>query len=154
MRRYETTVIIEPDLSEDDRTTLFNRIKEIISQQQGTLIQEDQWGTKKLAYEIKKRVRGYYALYDYCCLGPTVDEIERFFRIDDRVLKFMTIQLDEDADPENILAQIAAEKEPAAEEKPKAAEEAAEPEAPQAETKESAVETETAKPATETSEKE
>jgi small subunit ribosomal protein S6 len=47
MRRYETIVIADPDLSDDDRTSLFDRIKEIIPQQGGVLIQEDPWGAKK-----------------------------------------------------------------------------------------------------------
>ena len=108
MRRYETIVIVDPDLGDDDRTSLFGRIKEIIPQQQGVFINEDLWGTKKLAYEIKKRPRGYYARFDYCGMGPVVDEIERFFRIDDRVLKYLTVQLAEEADPEAILAEMAA----------------------------------------------
>lgn len=108
MRRYETIVIIDPDLSEDDRTALIERIKEIIPQQEGVFLQEDLWGVKKLAYEIKKKPRGYYARFDYCGLGPVVDEVERFCKIDDRVLKYLTVQLDTEADPEKILEEIAA----------------------------------------------
>ncbi len=109
MRRYETIVIVDPDLNDDDRTTLFNRVKEIIPQQQGVLLKEDLWGTKKLAYEIKKKPRGFYARFDYCGMGPAVDEIERFFRIDDGVLKYLTVLLADEADPEKIRAEIAAE---------------------------------------------
>ncbi len=108
MRRYETIVIVDADVAENDRTSLFARIKEIIPQQQGILIKEDLWGTKKLAYEIKKKPRGYYARYDYCGMGPVVDELERFFRIDDRVLKYLTVLLDSDADAEKIQADMAA----------------------------------------------
>ncbi len=97
MRRYETIVIVDADVSENDRTSLIARIKEIIPQQEGVLIKEDLWGLKKLAYEIKKKPRGYYARYDYCGMGPVVDELERFFRIDDRVLKYLTVLLDSDA---------------------------------------------------------
>lgn len=109
MRRYETIVIVDPDVSEGDRDALFDRIKEIIPQQEGVLIKEDPWGNKKLAYEIKKKPRGYYVRYDYCGMGPVVDEIERFFKIDDRVLKYLTVQLAEEADVEKILAEAAAE---------------------------------------------
>lgn len=109
MRRYETIVIVDPDLNDDDRASLFNRVKEIIPQQQGVLLKEDLWGTKKLAYEIKKKPRGFYARFDYCGMGPAVDEIERFFRIDDGVLKYLTVLLADEADPEKILAEIAAE---------------------------------------------
>ena len=109
MRRYETIVIVDPDLNDDDRTSLFDRVKEIIPQQQGVLLKEDLWGTKKLAYEIKKKPRGFYARFDYCGMGPAVDEIERFFRIDDGVLKYLTVLLADEADPEKIMAEMAAE---------------------------------------------
>jgi small subunit ribosomal protein S6 len=106
MRRYETITIINPDISEEDRSSLLDRIKEIITLQDGVLIGEDLWGTRKLAYEIKKKPRGYYARYDYCGAGPLVDELERSFRIDDRVLKYLTVQLDADADVDRIQAEI------------------------------------------------
>lgn len=108
MRRYETIVIVDPDISEEDRTSLLSRAKEIIPQQEGVFIQEDLWGVKKLAYEIKKKPRGFYALLDYCGAGKAVDELERFFRIDDRVMKYMTVQFDAEADAEKIKADIEA----------------------------------------------
>ncbi len=156
MRRYETIVIVDSDLSEDDRTSLFNRVKEIISQQEGVLIEEDLWGAKKLAYPIKKKPRGFYARFDYCGMGPVVDEMERFFRIDDRAMKYLTVQLEEEADAEQILADIAAAKAPKEEEAaPAAAVEAAETaeEAPASEAAAPA-ETEETETTTETSEKE
>jgi small subunit ribosomal protein S6 len=107
MRRYETIVIADPDIPEDQRTPLFERMKEIIDQQGGFLIDMDEWGRRKLAYEIKKKPRGYYVRLEYCGMGPAVDELERFFRIDDRVLKFMTILLEEAADVEAIRTRMA-----------------------------------------------
>lgn len=107
MRRYETIAIIDPDIPEDDRTSLLSRIKEIIPQQEGVVVQEDLWGARKLAYPIKKKPRGYYARYDYCGMGNAVEELERFFRIDDRVLKYLTVLLEPDADLEKIKAEIA-----------------------------------------------
>ena len=108
MRRYETIVIVDADVSENDRVSLFSRIQEIIAQQEGVLIKEDFWGIKKLAYEIRKKPRGFYARYDYCGIGPLVDELERFFRIDDRVLKYLTVLLDPEADVEKIQAEMEA----------------------------------------------
>jgi small subunit ribosomal protein S6 len=107
MRRYETIVIVDPDVGDEQQEPVFNRIRELIPQQNGILIKIDNWGTKKLAYEIKKKVRGYYSRIDYCGSGPLVDEIERFFRIDDRVLKFMTVMLDEKVNPDRIQEEIA-----------------------------------------------
>jgi small subunit ribosomal protein S6 len=65
---------------------------------------------KKLAYEIKKKPRGYYLRIDYGGEGAVVDEIERFCRIDDRVLKYMTVLQDETVDVEKIKAELAATK--------------------------------------------
>lgn len=107
MRRYETIAIIDPDVPDDDRTSLLTRIKEIIPQQDGVIVQEDLWGARKLAYPIKKKPRGFFARYDYCAMGNAVEELERFFRIDDRVLKYLTVLLDPEADVERIQAQIA-----------------------------------------------
>ena len=93
MRRYETIVIIDPDLSEENRAQVLERTTDLIPKEGGFLIMLDEWGNRKLAYEIKKKVRGYYVRIDYCGMGPLVDEMERFFRIDDKVLKFMTVLL-------------------------------------------------------------
>jgi len=107
MRRYETIAILDPDLSEDGRAPVFDRLTNLIPAQNGFLVKLDQWGSRKLAYDIKKKSRGYYVCIDLCGDGALVNEMERFFRIDDRVLKFMTVVLDKDVDLEAIKAEIA-----------------------------------------------
>ena len=107
MRRYETIFIVDPDLSDEERSPLFERLKPLFPQLDGFLVMVDEWGTKNLAYEIKKKKRGYYVRLDYCGTGPLVNEIERFFRIDDRVLKYMTVLLEEDVDLESLKAELA-----------------------------------------------
>ncbi len=107
MRRYETIVIIDPDLSNEQRLPIFEKLKDLIAKQDGFLVIVDEWGDKQLAYEIKKRSRGYYVRLDFCGTGALVNEMERFFRIDDRVLKYMTVLLDKDADVERIKEQMA-----------------------------------------------
>ena len=108
MRRYETFVIIDPDLSQDQRQPLVGRVEELITQMNGFLVSTDDWGERKLAYNIKKKGRGYYVRFDYCGLAPLVNEIERFFRIDDRALKYMTVLLNRDVDLEKIKEEKAA----------------------------------------------
>lgn len=108
MRRYETFVIIDPDISQDDRDALIERVKELITQMDGFLVFEDDWGERKLAYEIRKKERGYYVRFDFCGMAPLVSEIERFFRIDDRALKYMTVVLNKDADLEKVKEEKAA----------------------------------------------
>ncbi|MBW2226545.1 MAG: 30S ribosomal protein S6 [Deltaproteobacteria bacterium] len=107
MRRYETIFIVDNDLSEEGRSPILEKLEDLIRQYNGLQVKVDEWGTKRLAYEIKKKARGYYVCLDYCGSGPLVNEIERFFRIDDRVLKYMTVVLDKDVDIENVKEEIA-----------------------------------------------
>ena len=153
MRRYETIVIVDPDLGEEKYQAVSDRLNELIVQKQGFLILQDDWGVRNMAYEIKGRKRGHYVRLDYCGDGELVAELERFGRIDDRMLKYMTIVLDKDADAEQIKAQMAeaeaareaAEHPETAEETPETAEETPETtgETPEAaeETSETAEET-------------
>jgi small subunit ribosomal protein S6 len=121
MRRYETIIITDPDLSAEERDPILQRVVDVVNQGDGYLALTDEWGARKLAYEIKKKDRGYYIRFDFCGTGAVVDDMERFFRIDDRVLKYMTVLLDKAADIEKIKEEIAA----AQSEAKKAAEQAA-----------------------------
>ena len=123
MRRYETIFITDPDLADEERGSLTERLNDLISNQGGALLKIDEWGQKRLAYEIKKKQRGYYILLDYCGTGPLVTEMERLFRIDDKILKYMTVLLDNNTDIEtakNDIAREDAEKERALKEKAEA----------------------------------
>ncbi len=93
MRQYETTFILRPNLGEDQFTEIIERTSGIITGDGGTVIDTDRWGIKRLAYEIKKEVQGYYVCMNYAAPGRTIEEIERIFRIDDRLLRFLTIKL-------------------------------------------------------------
>ena len=134
MKRYETIVIIDPDLSKEAETPIFERLNDLIPQYNGFLIETDDWGTKKLAYDIKKKNRGHYVRLDFCGDGALIQEMERFFRIDDKVMKFMTVLLDENADRDAIKAELA--------EKAASAEQAAATEKAAAEKADEVVETE------------
>ncbi len=120
MRRYETIFISDPDLSETERGQVFEKTKNLISDYNGILVVFDEWGIKKFTYDIKKKSRGYYVLINYGGDGNLVAEMERSFRIDDRVLKFMTIVLDKEVDPEAMQLELSKAEEAAAEEQAKA----------------------------------
>jgi small subunit ribosomal protein S6 len=102
MNRYETIFILESDIPDAEREPMLEKIKSLIPQHNGVLILLDDWGNRKLAYPIKKKMHGRYIRMDYCGTGLLVDDLERFFRLDHRALKYMTIQLDADVDPEAI----------------------------------------------------
>jgi small subunit ribosomal protein S6 len=105
MRRYETVFILDPDLGEEVRNQRYDKVKEIITAYKGTMIEFDDWGVRKLAYDIRKKTRGQYVRLDYCGDGTLVSELERNFRLDDKFLKFMTIILGEDVNPEDVIAE-------------------------------------------------
>jgi small subunit ribosomal protein S6 len=102
MRKYETVFILDPDLKDQARTTLYDRVKDIISKGNGILLDLDEWGNKKLAYEIKKKFRGFYVCVTYGGTGSLVKELERNLRLSDTVLKFMTLLLSDDVTMEQL----------------------------------------------------
>ncbi|MEN8188304.1 MAG: 30S ribosomal protein S6 [Thermodesulfobacteriota bacterium] len=127
MRRYETIYILHPNLSEDEITSRIDSANEIITGEQGTIINLDRWGMRKLAYLIKKEKQGYYVFCDYATAPTAVSEMERKFRIDEGILKYMTVKLADDISAEEVEAakgELAARKEAEEAEEAKKAEEA------------------------------
>lgn len=108
MRKYETIVISDPDLQDQTRKELFEKVSNIITKENGILLDLDEWGNKKLAYEIKKKVRGYYACLTYGGDGELVKELERNMRLSDGILKYMTVLLSDSETAESLAAEAAA----------------------------------------------
>jgi small subunit ribosomal protein S6 len=99
MRRYETISIISPNIGEDEVKAISQRTAGIIEADGGTILNVDNWGLKKLAYPINKQQQGYYVYTEFAAVPAAVSEMERIFKIDDNVLKFMTVKLQEVYDP-------------------------------------------------------
>ena len=102
MRKYETVFISDPDLQDQAREDLLEKVRNIIAKENGLLLHFDDWGNKKLAYEIKKKLRGHYTCVTYGGSGELVTELERNFRLSDDVMKFMTILLSDDVTMEQL----------------------------------------------------
>jgi small subunit ribosomal protein S6 len=102
MRKYETVFISDPDLQDQTRTELFERVRSIITRENGIVLDFDDWGNKKLAYEIKKKLRGHYVCMTYGGTGELVTELERNFRLSDHIMKFMTILLADNVTAEEL----------------------------------------------------
>ncbi len=94
MRRYETIFIASPLLTEEQVDDLVRAAEGIIAEQGGELLKTDKWGRKKLAYEVQKFSEGYYTLFELNA-GPTlIAELERRFRNNDSVIKYLSVRLD------------------------------------------------------------
>ncbi|WP_321492434.1 30S ribosomal protein S6 [uncultured Desulfobacter sp.] len=102
MRKYETVFISDPDMSDQAREELFERVRSIIDRENGIILNFDEWGLKKLSYEIRKKLRGYYVCLTYGGTGALVTELERNFRLSDFIMKFMTILITEHATEESL----------------------------------------------------
>jgi len=147
MNHYETIFIVDPDTPGTDQDTIFEKVKTMIDRD-GKLLMFDDWGNRRLAYEIKKKKQGRYVRLDYCGNGTLVDELERTFRLDFRILKFMTILIARDVDPEALMP--VAEEAPA---EPAADQIVSKEDSPESEeTPDETVESETTEPETDTEE--
>ena len=107
MRRYETIFIVKPNVAEDEIEAITGKATATIEGDGGTILRINNWGLKKLAYLIKKESQGYYVYLDYAGIPVSVAEIERIFRIDDRILKYLTVKLSDSCDPEAVKEQLA-----------------------------------------------
>jgi small subunit ribosomal protein S6 len=94
MRKYETLFILKPELEEEQRNELIEKFKSII-ESDGEVENVNEWGIKKLAYEIKKYKEGYYVLINFKAGAELPKELERNFRISDDVIRYLVVNLEE-----------------------------------------------------------
>jgi len=107
LRRYETIFIVRADLQSDETDALIDRYTGIIGGMDGTIVEVDNWGKRRLAYPIEKRREGVYVRLDFVAQYKVVTEVERNFKIDDHILRFQTVKLSDKVDMEAIEQEIA-----------------------------------------------
>ena len=98
-REYETIFILRPDTNQDGITAVNTRVRSVIEQKGGKILKLDNWGKRKLAYEIKKQLKGIYLYWQFLGSTGLVEEIERNLRMLDSVIRYYTVKVDEDVDP-------------------------------------------------------
>ena len=121
MRRYESLWVVNGDLPDEEVKSAIDKFSKIISSQGGTLVGLDEWGRRKLAYKIQGTIRGYYVLADFAGTSETVKELERNYRIDDRIIRFLTTKKSDKVNLEALQAEIAAKAKAAAPAEPEVA---------------------------------
>ena len=114
MRRYESVWVVNGDLPDEEVKATIDKFTKIITAQGGTLVGVEEWGRRKLAYKIEGTLRGYYVLADFAGLPGAVKELERNYRIDDRVIRYLTIKKSDQVDQAALDAEIAAKAQEAA----------------------------------------
>lgn len=94
MRTYESIFIVHPEVVGDDQTALIDKYKTILSDQGADVLKVENWGTRTLAYQVKKQSKGCYVLVIFDAEPTVIAEFERRMRIDEKVIKFQTIILE------------------------------------------------------------
>jgi small subunit ribosomal protein S6 len=93
-RTYESVAIINAALEDEQVETTIARIQETITTHGGELIEIEKWGRKRLAYPIKKAKSGYYVVIRFNATTDLIATLERNYRLDENVIRYLTIQLD------------------------------------------------------------
>lgn len=108
MRHYETLFIINPEISDEETDAVVEKYSGILTEGGAFIGLVDKWGRRRLAYTVKKFNKGFYVLFDYGATPEPVAEMERLFKIDDNVIRFLTVKQGDKYDMEAAKAALEA----------------------------------------------
>lgn len=95
-RQYEVVFIVNPDADDDEVTRLTDGFKQIVTDQGGVVTKSESMGRRKLAYEILHKTEGNFVLLEIEGSGREIAELERRMRVNDRIIRYITVRVDED----------------------------------------------------------
>ena len=95
-RQYEVVFIVDPAADEDEVTRLTDGFKQIVTDQGGTITKSESMGRRQLAYEILHKTEGSFWLLEIEGSGHEIAELERRMRVNDRIIRYITVRVDED----------------------------------------------------------
>lgn len=103
MQVYETVFIVRQDLSDAQVQELTSNCEALIKDQKGKILKTENWGLRTLAYKIKKNRKGHYVLIEHESEGPALHELERTLRLNEDVLRYISIKLKEPTKEESAI---------------------------------------------------
>jgi len=92
MNSYESLFVLQPTLTEEETAQQIEKIQSVIADNGGEILAKKQMGTRNLAYEVEGHRRGYYTVFYFKAPAKIVAELERNYRINETVIKFMTVK--------------------------------------------------------------
>ena len=98
-REYETIYILRPDITNEAVGAVNTKIRGVIEAGGGTLLKVDNWGKRRLAYEVRKQMKGMYLFFSYLGTAGLVEEVERNLRLTDSVIRAYSVKIAENVDP-------------------------------------------------------
>ncbi len=96
-KNYESVIILTPVLSDEQMKETVAKYRQLIIDNSGQMVHEDNWGLCKLAYPIQKKNTGFYHVFEFAAPGQVIDKLEISYRRDERVMRFITVALDKHA---------------------------------------------------------
>jgi small subunit ribosomal protein S6 len=100
LNEYETIYVARPDLTDDIMQKITTRYEQVVNDNKGTMLVSEDWGKRKLAYLIRKHQRGHYIYLNYVAPAAIVAEMERSLGLEDDLLRFLTVKLEDDVEIE------------------------------------------------------
>ncbi|ACV68382.1 30S ribosomal protein S6 [Desulfohalobium retbaense] len=100
VNKYEALLLFHPEVGTDGRRETLDKFAGVINSQGGQIVEEDDWGKRTLAYPIQKVTRGHYVRLEFALEGTAVTELERRIRITDGIMKFLTVKLADNFEPQ------------------------------------------------------
>lgn len=94
MNQYETVFILTPVLSDVQMKETVEKFKGLLVNLDAEIVNEENWGLKKMAYAIDKKSTGFYSLLEFKAEPTVVEKLEIGYRRDERVIRFLTVKLD------------------------------------------------------------
>ena len=94
MNHYETVFILTPVLSDVQMKEAVEKFKKVLTDANAEILNEENWGLRKLAYPIDKKSTGFYQLIEFAGEAELINTLETQFRRDERVIRFLTVKLD------------------------------------------------------------
>ena len=98
-REYETIYILRPDITHEAVGLVNTKIRGVIEAGGGSLLKVENWGKRRLAYEVKKQMKGMYLFFSYLGTAGLVEEVERNLRLTDSVIRTYSVKVAENVDP-------------------------------------------------------
>lgn len=95
-RQYEVVFIVDPGADDEEVNRLTEHHKQIVTDQGGTITKSESWGKRPLAYEILHKTEGTFVLMEIEGSGREIAELERRMRVNDRIMRYLTVRVDED----------------------------------------------------------
>ena len=97
MNNYETVIILNPVLSEEQVKESINKFKDLLSSHKATLVADELWGLKKMKYSIENKKTGFYILFEFKSNPNFITDLEVNLKRDERIMRFLTVKLDKHA---------------------------------------------------------